>query len=96
MSTGKTASSRQFVLLSTEFLSSWIFLSALGLLSLLIESLELLLHEVVVELNLADEAPMFTAPVQRLEALEDAVDYKRVVLVAHRHQVSVALVVHSQ
>ena len=34
----------------------------------------LLLHVVVIELYLANEAPMLTTPVQRLEALQDAVN----------------------
>ena len=51
----------------------------------------LLLHVVVIELYLANEAPMLTAPVQRLEALQDAVNNERIILVTHRDEVSMAL-----
>ena len=51
----------------------------------------LLLHEKVVEFHLADEASMFASAIQRFEALQEAVDNERVVLIADGDQVAMAL-----
>jgi len=55
---------------------------------LLLLNKPLLVHEVIIEFDLADEASMLAPSVNGLEPLQDAVDYKRVVLVADSDQIS--------
>ena len=48
------------------------------------------MHEVIVEFDLADETPVFAATVEWFEALQDTVNDKGVVLVAHSDEISMA------
>ena len=57
----------------------------------MITLLQLFCHEKVVEFHLTDEASMFASAVQRLETLQDAINYERVVLVTHSYQITMTL-----
>jgi len=86
------------VLLSSE-LASNILVELCGLIAVLILFLldvELFMHEIVVELYLADEAAVLESTIEGLEPLKDGVNHERVILVAYCYQVSMAIMVSSQ